>query len=170
MQIRFVDFGAQLDPDGPRMFGFWHGVDDFFHLPGFLCVHLREAWDSWDSFACDHAADCGDDMPHPLAPVAEDLKGLCPAWVLGESGEREGVEWKSLAGGPVEGAWMGGLRLRVGPHVAFGEDESGGDAYGWQVASGPDIGRNIVAADTAPTVDLAKVAAVDAAKGVGRGG
>ena len=37
--IRFVDFGHQLDPDGPRMFGFWHGVDD---LPLHARVHRCE--------------------------------------------------------------------------------------------------------------------------------
>jgi hypothetical protein len=78
---RSVDFGFQLDPDGPRMFGFWHRVDGFHHLPGFIVANLNEAWDSWESFARDHAADFEDGLPHPLAPVAEDLKGLCPPWV-----------------------------------------------------------------------------------------
>jgi hypothetical protein len=81
--IRFVDFGFQLDPDGPRMFGFWaDGSGPFYHGRCFVVVNGRECWSQWKDFARDHRVEREECKPFESAPTADDFKPLCQARVF----------------------------------------------------------------------------------------
>lgn len=83
MATRFVDFGRQLYPDGPRMFGFWTDGDDaFYHAAGFVVVNGRECWASFEDFARDHQVERDECEPFLEAPTASEFEVLCPPWAF----------------------------------------------------------------------------------------
>lgn len=71
MAFRFVDFGRQLHPSGPRRFGFAHNLD-------FERIGMTAAWNSFGSF---HNYIQGT----TTAEYSEEFKALCPPWVFGSA-------------------------------------------------------------------------------------
>lgn len=78
--IRFVDFGRQLDPSGPRLFGFYD-TETGRLLRGYrgMTPHATSGWANWFDFEGDFW-DNAVVLPIPLM----DIKRLCPPWTFGK--------------------------------------------------------------------------------------
>ena len=86
MAIRFVDFQKQLDPNGPRRFGFWNS-EDAVHVDGMLSFGGVEAWATWDEFERDSA----ETNRGPYEVQLDVFRALCPPWVFGDTAPPDDV-------------------------------------------------------------------------------